>query len=327
VLWSQIMSKLNSSDPKEREQAVLAIRDSGRPDARDVLVSQLESLYEDVREQARVSIAVVDARLQRQPPRDRNAAVKHSPESRTWWDDTQKRIDDIRLDQIRRECVDDDRRRPPWNEWDRAVVARLSFSLPFDLRVALDGLRGHADLQRDGAWKLHFPYCDFCGKETRALRTRLVVNERLVKTVITPRFGLSPKGAGRFDAKTNQLTWDMCPSCWASVGDVLAQEKGERKRQEKRARQVSQGRKWWQLWRTHEDAASKTTDMVLVDSLVEMMRTWKQWKSKTASGLNPDFIKQKFAKYEPGLLNIALDAAVQRGIITEEEAQELIERR
>jgi hypothetical protein len=66
-------------------------------------------------------------------------------------------------------------------------------------------------------------------------------------------------------------------------------------------------------------------DMV-IENLVKMIRTWKEWKSKTASGMNPDFIKQKVAKYDPGLLNMALDAAVQQGIITEEEAQGLIER-
>ena len=64
-----------------------------------------------------------------------------------------------------------------------------------------------------------------------------------------------------------------------------------------------------------------------VGNLVTMIRTWKEWESKKALGLNPDFIKQKFAKYDPGLLNLALNAAVQRGIISEQEAQELLEAR
>ena len=67
-------------------------------------------------------------------------------------------------------------------------------------------------------------------------------------------------------------------------------------------------------------------DMV-VDNIVEMIRTWKQWKSKPGHTPGPDFIKQKFAKYDPGILNLALDASIHRGIITEEEAQELIEGR
>lgn len=61
----------------------------------------------------------------------------------------------------------------------------------------------------------------------------------------------------------------------------------------------------------------------VIEMLVEMIRSWKEWKGKTASGLDPDFIKRKFFKYDPGLLSMAVDVAVERRIITEEEAEEL----
>jgi hypothetical protein len=39
---------------------------------------------------------------------------------------------------------------------------------------------------------------------------------------------------------------------------------------------------------------------------------------------HPDFIKQKFAKYDGGILGLAVQAAVDRGIISDDEAEELL---
>jgi len=66
-------------------------------------------------------------------------------------------------------------------------------------------------------------------------------------------------------------------------------------------------------------------DFVVVN-LMEMIRTWKQWKSKAKAGhvLDPDFIKQKFAKYDPEILGFAVQAAVDKGIISDDEAEELL---
>jgi hypothetical protein len=61
-----------------------------------------------------------------------------------------------------------------------------------------------------------------------------------------------------------------------------------------------------------------------IEMLVELIRTWKEWKGKAASGLDSDFVKRKFLKYDPGLLFHAVGVAVERQIITDEEAEELI---
>ena len=63
---------------------------------------------------------------------------------------------------------------------------------------------------------------------------------------------------------------------------------------------------------------------MIVNNLVEMIRTWKQWKSEPGHVPAPDFIKQKFAKYDPGILGLAVQAAVDRGIISDDEAEELL---
>jgi len=56
-------------------------------------------------------------------------------------------------------------------------------------------------------------------------------------------------------------------------------------------------------------------DMV-VNNLVEMIRTRNQWKSEPGHVPSPDFIEQKLAKYDPGILGLALQAGVDRGIIS-----------
>lgn len=63
---------------------------------------------------------------------------------------------------------------------------------------------------------------------------------------------------------------------------------------------------------------------MVVNNLVEMIRTWKQWKSEPGHVPGPEFIKQKFAKYDPGILGLAVQAAVDKGIISESEAEELL---
>ena len=63
---------------------------------------------------------------------------------------------------------------------------------------------------------------------------------------------------------------------------------------------------------------------MIVNNLVEMIRTWKQWKSESDHVPSPDFIKQKLLKYEPGILGVAVQAAVDKGIISEDEAEELL---
>jgi hypothetical protein len=64
-------------------------------------------------------------------------------------------------------------------------------------------------------------------------------------------------------------------------------------------------------------------DMV-VNNLVEVIRTWKQWRSEPGHVPSPDFIKQKFAKYEPGIFGLAVQAAVHKGIISDDDAEELL---
>ncbi|MCK4905496.1 hypothetical protein KAS42_04595 [bacterium] len=64
-------------------------------------------------------------------------------------------------------------------------------------------------------------------------------------------------------------------------------------------------------------------DMV-INNLVEMISTWKQWKSEPGHVPSPDFIKQKLLKYEPGMLGMAVQAAVDKGIISDDEAEELL---
>jgi hypothetical protein len=64
-------------------------------------------------------------------------------------------------------------------------------------------------------------------------------------------------------------------------------------------------------------------DMV-INNLVEMIRTWKQWKADPRHVPGPDFIKHKFAKYDPGILGLAVQAAVARGIISDDEGEELL---
>lgn len=63
---------------------------------------------------------------------------------------------------------------------------------------------------------------------------------------------------------------------------------------------------------------------MIVNNLVEMIQTWKQWKSEADHVPSPDFIKQKLAKYDPGILGLAVQAAVDKGVISEEEAEELL---
>ena len=63
---------------------------------------------------------------------------------------------------------------------------------------------------------------------------------------------------------------------------------------------------------------------LLTDGLLGMIRTWKEWKARPARVPNPDFIKEKLLKYEPGLRGMAVQTAVDRGIISDDEAEELL---
>ena len=54
----------------------------------------------------------------------------------------------------------------------------------------------------------------------------------------------------------------------------------------------------------------------LISNLIELISTWKRWKTASEPGPSPDVIKQKLQKYESGILGIAVQAAVDKGIIS-----------
>ena len=63
---------------------------------------------------------------------------------------------------------------------------------------------------------------------------------------------------------------------------------------------------------------------IVIELLIKQIRQWKFFKDDPDQSFDPDFILKKLRRYEPGMLSIAVSTAVDQGIITQREADEII---
>ena len=63
---------------------------------------------------------------------------------------------------------------------------------------------------------------------------------------------------------------------------------------------------------------------MVVNNFVEMVLTWKKWKSEPGFVPSSDFVKQKSAKGDVGILGLAVQASVGKRINSNGKAEELL---
>lgn len=62
----------------------------------------------------------------------------------------------------------------------------------------------------------------------------------------------------------------------------------------------------------------------IVDGIVYFIQKWKESTEGSKQAVPPDFYMDKLKHCEPGILGLAVQAAIDRGIISEDEAEQIL---
>ena len=63
---------------------------------------------------------------------------------------------------------------------------------------------------------------------------------------------------------------------------------------------------------------------IVIELLIKQIQQWKFFKDDPDQSFDPNIVLNQLRRKEPGMLSIAVSTAVDRGIITQREADEIL---